>query len=32
VKGGKFVRVSPKAKGTLDCSKDNIVDVKLDLT
>ena len=31
VKNGKFVRVSPKEKGTLDCSKDNIVDVTLDL-
>ncbi len=31
VKNGKFVRVSPKEKGTLDCSKDNIVDVRLDL-
>jgi ABC-type branched-subunit amino acid transport system substrate-binding protein len=31
VKNGKFVRVSPKEKGTLDCSKGNIVDVQLDL-
>ena len=31
VKNRKFVRVSPKEKGTLDCSKDNIVDVTLDL-
>jgi hypothetical protein len=32
VKSGKFVRVWPKEKGTLDCSKQNLVDVNLDLT
>jgi ABC-type branched-subunit amino acid transport system substrate-binding protein len=32
VKNGKFVRVSPKEQGTLDCNKGNVVDVKLDLT
>jgi ABC-type branched-subunit amino acid transport system substrate-binding protein len=32
VKNGKFARVWPKAKGTIDCNKTNLVDVQLDLT
>jgi ABC-type branched-subunit amino acid transport system substrate-binding protein len=32
VKNGKFVRVWPKDKGTLDCNEENVVDVNLDLT
>jgi len=32
VKDGKFVRVFPKAKNTLNCDKKNVVKVELDLT
>jgi hypothetical protein len=32
VKNGAFTRVWPKAKGTIDCDKSNVVDVQLDLT
>jgi hypothetical protein len=32
VRHGKFVRIWPKEKGTIDCNKSNIVDVQLDLT
>jgi ABC-type branched-subunit amino acid transport system substrate-binding protein len=32
VKNGKFVRVWPKEKGTIDCNKNNLIDVQLDLT
>jgi hypothetical protein len=32
VKGGKYVRVFPKAKGTLNCDSKNVTTVKLDQT
>lgn len=32
VKNGKFVRIWPKEKGTIDCNKRNVVDIQLDLT
>jgi hypothetical protein len=32
VKGGKYVRVFPKAKGTLSCDSKNVVSLKLDQT
>jgi hypothetical protein len=31
VKGGKFVRVTPTAKGTFDCSPRNRIQIKLDI-
>ena len=32
VKGGKFVRVFPKKKGTFDCNEKDLYTIKLDLS
>jgi hypothetical protein len=32
VKGGKFVRVFPTKKGTLDCNPKNVYTIKMDLS
>jgi hypothetical protein len=32
IKGGKFVRVAPTKKGTLDCDPKNLYSIKMDLS
>jgi hypothetical protein len=32
IKGGKFVRVFPTKKGTIDCDPDNLFTIKMNLS